>query len=74
LEFYPNTNRKVQLIFAKRIYLLAGKRFVMRLLYIPHGSETHQPEADIIVPVVGIVVVPIRRTKVLTVVVPTAAA
>jgi hypothetical protein len=41
---------------------------------ILQNSETHQPEADVVVPVVRVVVVPIRRTQVLTVVVPVPAA
>ena len=42
--------------------------------YIPQGSGADNTEADIVVPVVGVVVVPIRRTQVLRIVVPTPAA
>ena len=59
----------------KKTYnLFAGKRFVLRLSSIPQGSGAHQPEANIVVPVVRVVVVPIGRTRVLTIVVPRPAA
>jgi len=47
------------------------KKTAQRFFYTPSGPA--QPEADIVVPVIRIVVVPIRRTQVLTVVVPTPA-
>jgi len=49
----------VQLKFAKGFYPFAGKRFVLRLTCISQNSRAHKPKADIVVPVVGIVVVPI---------------
>jgi len=42
--------------------------------HIPQGSGANKPEADVVVTVVRIVVVPIRRTQVLAVVVPVPAA
>ena len=49
-------------------------RFVLRLSSIPQGLGAHQPEPNVVVPVVRVVVVPIGRTQVLTVVVPRPAA
>ena len=43
-------------------------------LPISQGSGAGQPEANVVVPVVGVVVVPIRRTGVLRIVVPVPAA
>src|SRR5215469_12617781 len=46
----------------------------MRLLCIPHGSGAHKPKADVVVPIVGIVVVPIRGTGIPSRIVPAPAA
>ena len=43
-------------------------------LFIPQGSGAGQTKADVVVPVVRVVVVPIGRTRVLAVVVPRPAA
>ena len=43
----------------------AGEQFVLWLHSIPQGSGAHDTEADVLVPVVGVVVVPVRRKSVL---------
>jgi len=54
----------VSQIRKKLMQLLAGKRFVLRLHRIPQGSGApHHPKAYVVVPVVRVVVIPIRRTK-----------
>ena len=52
-----------------------GKRFVLRLTSTPQGSRAHNTEADIVVPVVRVVVVvPVNGTSVRSRIVPTPAA
>jgi hypothetical protein len=58
----------------KPYLVFTGKQFVLQLHCTPQGSGAHQPEAKIVVPVVGIVVVTNRRLSVLSGIVPAPAA
>ena len=52
----------------------AGKRLVLRLTCTPQGSRANQTKADVVVPVVRVVVVSVDGTGVRSIVVPVPAA